>query len=197
MCKCNSVCAGFRTCTCVRVCICVRVHVPLCVCVCICAHRYACTHACVRAYGGPCMHMCVMRVSRFCSCIITALEPFSGVGLPSGNPCSFSNSGASVSAAEPHAAKPLAVVEPCEEFPSMRDTLKHKTIVRNCPKTGALKYCDLKGQCKVVFDHSFKPYIYTEKLYVNIYAWLKPCTDTVGTYLYTAVYVRTVHIRHI
>lgn len=58
----------------------VHMHVPLCVCKCIC-HTGMCAY--VRVCGGACMHMCEVRVClcHFCSCIIFAMESFSGVNL--------------------------------------------------------------------------------------------------------------------
>ena len=124
----------------VRVCIRVRVHVhePLCVCMCICAYRCACTY--VSACRG-CVHAreCVCR---FCSCIISALETFSGVGLPcpKGNPAHTQT-----------LVLLYLLLNSLLLLNHVRDSLERhgfntKTIVRNCPKAGALEFCGLEGQ---------------------------------------------------
>ena len=71
------------------------------------------------------MHICV-REECACAVSVPASSPpwnpsvlFACMTLE--QPCSYSNSGASVSTAKPLAVEPLAAVEFCEGFPSVRD----------------------------------------------------------------------------
>ena len=74
----------------------------------------------VRACRGACMHICV---SEECACAVSVpasflpWKPSEGLACM---PCSYSNSGAPAS--KPLDVEPLAAVEPCVGFPSMRDT---------------------------------------------------------------------------
>ena len=81
----------------VRLCVRVRMHVPLCVCVCICAHRCACTYVSVCG-GWVNENACVVSVPASSP----PWKPSLGLAcMPLRQPCSYSNFGAFVSAAEP------------------------------------------------------------------------------------------------
>jgi len=136
-CMCVRICvrAGVCTCTCVHVrererartfvYTCARACTIVC-CVYIWVHKYACTYVCMCACVQGCVHTYVRECESACAVSVPASSPpwKPSVGLacmPLGQPCSYFNSGASVSAADPF-VKPLAAVEPCDRFPSMRDT---------------------------------------------------------------------------
>jgi len=115
---------------CVNMCMYLNAYTCACVCMCICAHRFACMY--VRACRDACMHMRAhagvgackyawrVCVCRFYSCIISALETFSGVGLHAllilKLWCSWCCCFWSL------CCRALVAVEPCEGFPSTRDT---------------------------------------------------------------------------
>jgi hypothetical protein len=92
------------------------------VCVCVCIGAQVCVHVCLRMWaraGDACTRMCVCR---FCSCIISALETFSGAGL---HALLILHSGASVSAAEHLAVKPGWLL-----LNYVRDSLPRDTAVK-------------------------------------------------------------------
>jgi hypothetical protein len=152
----------------VRVCIRVRVHVhePLCVCMCICAYRCACTY--VSACRG-CVHAreCVCR---FCSCIISALETFSGVGLPcpKGNPAHTQTLVLLYLLLIPLLSNHWLL----NHLREIRDTVLTKTFVKNCRYRG-YKFCGLEGQWKVALDHSFRPYSYVHIRKTRLYTYIR------------------------
>jgi len=85
-------------------------------------------------------------VSHFCSCIISALETFSGVGLHALKAALLIlHSGASVSAAEPIAAEPLATVEPCEGLPFMKNMASTQKQLVKMPMQGLWTFSVLKA----------------------------------------------------
>jgi hypothetical protein len=147
-------------------------------CVYVCACMYLCVFACasvqtgVRVRGCARVRVCMhVHVRKWVSVRVPflflflhhlRLETFSWVDLHAlGATLLILKLQCFCTAAEPLAVKPLGAVEPYEGLPSMRDTaLPPNKMLKFCLKAGASEFCGLEGQRKVVFEHSFRPYIY-------------------------------------